>query len=44
MIAFSILVDAQTGQTTSLRFICASHAFDFENQLSNSWPFVQIRL
>ena len=44
MIAFSTLVESQTGQATSLRFNWVSQAFEFENQLSNSWPSAQTRL
>jgi hypothetical protein len=44
MIAFETFVESQTGHATKPRFNCPSLAFEFGNQLSNVWPWSQIRL
>ena len=42
MIAFSTLVELQTGQAISERLACLSQAAELANQLSNVWPLSQL--
>jgi len=41
MIAFSTLIESQTGHATSLRLSCESKAEELWNQLSKAWPCSQ---